>query len=109
MQENTHAHPGEVEITFAFSRHLGPRFMHGGVTLQFHGASSFVFRSEASWPQDNYDEHVRRGVEEVLASQEGRERGVAVVLKSIAWDPVSSCAEGFRRAAAAATRASLQV
>jgi hypothetical protein len=90
-------------------RHLGPRFTHGCVTLQFSLAESFVFSSIATWPDANHDAAVRTGVQEALAERMKEPYAVAVVLKAIESDAVSSCEEGFRLAARAATLSSFVV
>src|SRR5262249_52932732 len=37
--------PGQVEITFRYSRHVGPRQVHGGLTLQFDSLRPYAFVS----------------------------------------------------------------
>jgi hypothetical protein len=98
--------PGEVEVFFEFRRHLGPRFVHGAVRLQFDSSQPYSFVSEAKWPEkDNYEAVVRSAVEQVLLERIGSLEKVSVVLRSITFHPVDSSAEGFRRAARAATEA----
>lgn len=100
----------EVEISFEFSRHLGPRFIHGAVTLQFEGSKQYEFRSTASWPGgDNYEEAVRLAVEGTLKEIQGHLRSPGVLLKKIEWNEISSCQAGFERAARAATLAAFEV
>lgn len=103
------SHPGSVEIAFRFSRHVGPRFIAGSVVLHFSSAASFSFTSEVQWPEDNYDTAVREGVEDVLRRRLAGTDSATVVLKSIEWDEVASCADGFKRAAAVATEAAFVV
>ena len=102
-------HPGVVEIALRFSRYVGPRFIAGSVVLHFSTASSFSFTSEVQWPADNYEMAVREGVEDVLRRRLTGADSVAVVLKSIEWDDVASCALGFRQAAVAAAEAAFVV
>ena len=98
--------PGQVEITFKFSRHIGPTFIHGGLTLQFDGLKSYAFVSRAHWPAtDNYEATVRETVEHVLQERQGHLASTHVTLKAIEWDDINSCEIGFRIAAAAATHA----
>jgi len=102
--------PGQVEVAFEFSRHLGPRFVHGGVRLQFDSSRPYSFVSEATWPAgDAHEAAVRSAVEEVLLERIGNLEMVSVVLKSITFHPVDSSAEGFRRAARVATEAAFSV
>ena len=51
---------GGVEITFEYSRHVGPRYIHGALTLQFYPNLQHEFISTASWPtSDNYEKEIR--------------------------------------------------
>ena len=102
-------HPGAVEIALRFSRHVGPRYVSGAVVLHFARAASFSFTSNATWPDENFDMAVREGVEDVLRQRLSTADSVAVVLKSIEWDAVASCALGFKQAASAATQAAFVV
>ena len=102
-------HPGEVEVAFRYSRHLGPRYVSGSVVLNFSRAAFFSFASEATWPSEDYDAAVREGVEDALRQRLTASDSVAVVLKSIEWDNVESCAMGFTQAAFAATQAAFFV
>lgn len=101
---------GGVEITFEYSRHVGPRFVHGSVTLQFDGHLPYEFLSTAIWPtSDNYERAIREGIEAVLREHLGGLEKTRVLLKRIAWDDVNSCELGFRHAARAATKAAFEV
>jgi hypothetical protein len=103
-------HPGQVEITFRYSRHVGPTYVHGGRTLQFDSLRPYAFVSRAQWPStDNYEESIREAVEKVLLERQGHMESTSVVLKDVEWDEIASCQLGFRRAAAAATRAAFEV
>jgi hypothetical protein len=107
----THAkHPGQVEITLRYSRHVGPKHVHGGLTLQFDSLQPYAFVSSAQWPStDNYETSIREAVEQVLQERQGHTESTLVVLTHIEWDEVASCEVGFQRAAAAATRAAFEV
>jgi len=99
--------PGQVEISFKYSRHVGPTHIHGGLTLRFDSLQPYAFVSRAQWPStDNYETSIREAVEQVLQERQGHIESTLVVLTHIEWDQVASCEIGFRRAAAAATRAS---
>ena len=101
---------GLKEVTFEYLHHLGPRSMHGGVSLKFDGSKPFSFTSLVSWPgAENFDEPVRLGVEEVLREKLGSLEHVAVVLVSISWNEISSTHFGFNRAARAATLGAFEV
>ena len=102
--------PGQIEVTFEYLRHLGPRCMHGAVTLRFDGTKHYSFTSLVSWPgKENMDEAVRLGVEEALREKLGGLERVAVVLISIGWNEVSSTELGFKRAGRAATLCAFEV
>jgi hypothetical protein len=101
--------PRDVKVTFEFSRHLGPRFIQGGVTLRFASSASFVFLSLAKWPNDNLDTAVREAIEEVLIKKIGTIDTTKVILEAIVWDPINSSESGFRKAARAATIAAFDV
>jgi hypothetical protein len=101
---------GQVQITFECSRHLGPNFIHGGVTLVFDSLLPYAFASEVTWPtSDNYENAIREAVEGVLLEKLGNLNFTRVVLRKISWHKVDSCELGFRRAARAATLAALEV
>jgi hypothetical protein len=66
--------------------------------------------SRAQWPgTDNYDTAIREAVEQVLKERQGHTESTLVVLTHVEWDKVDSCEIGFKRAAAAATRAAFEV
>jgi hypothetical protein len=107
---NHKEHPGQVQITFSYSRHVGPTFIHGGLTLQFDSLRPYSFVSRAQWPStDNYETSVREAIEHVLRERQGHLDSTSVVLVRIEWDDVNSCPLGFERAAVAATRAAFEV
>ena len=102
--------PGQIEVTLNYSRHVGGKFVHGGVTLQFDSLRPYAFVSEAQWPStDNYEEAIRQAVEQILLELQGHMDFTLVVLKHIEWNDVHSCELGFRKAAVAATRAAFEV
>jgi hypothetical protein len=103
-------HPGQIEITFRYSRHVGGEYVHGGLTLQFDSLRPYSFVSRTQWPStDNHETSIREAVEQVLQERQGHTETTSVVLKHIEWDDVTSCKLGFQRAAAAATRAAFEV
>jgi hypothetical protein len=96
--------PGQVVVSFEFSRYTGPRFVHGAVRLRFDSRRPYSFESRVRWPaSDNYEAEIRREVEAVLREHLGSLDSCEVVLEDITWDQVASCAAGFARAARAAT------
>jgi hypothetical protein len=103
--------PGQVEVTIEYFRHVGPRYVHGGLTLSFDSLQPYSFSSEASWPNaaDNYETNVRIAVEQKLVKRLGRLERTRVILKRISWDSVSSCQDGFERAARAAASAAFEL
>jgi len=101
---------GQVSVTFEFSRHVGPRYIHGGVTLQFDSLRPHSFESRANWPTtDQYEADIRGEVERVLLERLGSLDHCQVTLKGITWDAVNSCAAGFAQAARAATLMAFEV
>ena len=103
-------HLGQVQVTFSYSRHVGPAVIHGGLTLQFDSLRPYSFVSRVQWPStDNYETSVRDAVEHALRERQGHLDSTSVVLVRIEWDDVNSCPLGFERAAAAATRAAFEV
>jgi hypothetical protein len=101
--------PGEVTVSFEYRRQLGPRLVHGAVTLQFGAGAAFQFRSKATWPQsDDYTATIERVVREVLADR-GALESTTCTLLSIQWDEVASCQVGLAAAAGAATQAAFEV
>lgn len=100
--------PGQIRISLEYRRHVGPRFIHGAVDLNFDGLGSPGFFSKAAWPEgDNYGAAVCEEVEKVLRERLG-DTPIRVTLESISFDDVSSCEVGFRRAARAATLAAFE-
>jgi hypothetical protein len=101
--------PGHVEVSFAYSRPVGPKQIHGAVTLMFAPADRYSFNSEATWPgTDNFTQAVESAVSEVLALR-GVLSATSVLLKSVEWDGVNSCELGFRAAARPAAEAAFEV
>ena len=101
---------GGIEVTLEFSRHLGPRYIHGAVTLQFDSHLSYEFVSTAIWPtSDNFENAIQEAVEEILLERLGHINETRVLLKRVGWNEVSSCEAGFRRAARAATKIAFEV
>jgi len=100
--------PGEVTVSFEYRRHVGPRYVHGSVTLQFAFSTGFQFKTQAIWPRgEDYTSAVERAVREVLANQ-GVLDCTSCTLVCIDWDEVASCAAGFEAAARAATRGAFE-
>jgi hypothetical protein len=101
---------GEVEVTVSYLRHVGPRYIQGGVTLRCHIADAYSFESLATWP---HEESYAATVEDVVTAELQRRLGALptarIQLTQIVWDDVNSSQEGFRRAAAGAVSALLDV
>ncbi len=107
---NGERRPGQVEITMRYLRYAGPKNIHGGLTLRFYSLQPYAFVSKVRWPSaDDYENAIRETVEEELQKLQGSLEETLVVLTQIEWDDVASCETGFRRAAAAATRAAFDV
>jgi hypothetical protein len=99
--------PSNTEVSFSFRRSVGPRLVHGAVTLSFQQSKEFIFISAVTWPEEELDEAVAKAVKEALATGGPNAVAMQVVLKSIEWDEIHSSASGFARAARAATLAAL--
>ena len=101
---------GGVEVSFEFRRHVGGKYVHGAVGLQFDNHLPYEFVSVAVWPtSDNFENAVRESIEGVLMARLGNLDKTRVTLKSIGWDEMASCESGFRRAAKVATEAAFDV
>ena len=101
---------GQVSISFEYTRHIGPRYIHGGVTILFDALKNYSFTSNVSWPTgENYDDDIRVSIEDAIRSIQGHIEFPAVVLDKIIWNEFSSCRSGFIRAARAATLAAYDV
>lgn len=101
--------PGQIRISLEYRRHVGPRFVHGAVELNFDALGPPGFFSRAAWPRgDDYEAAVREEVEQALRERLGDSTPVRVTLESITFDDVSSCEVGFRKAARAATLAAFE-
>jgi hypothetical protein len=106
----SHGGPGQVEISITYRRHIGPTFVHGGLTLQFDSLKPYAFVSQARWPSvANYEDTIRKAVEQALRARQGHLRTTLVVLRRIECDDVESSELGFRNAAVAATRAAFEL
>jgi len=89
---------------------VGPRFVHGAVTLQFDSFKPYAFVSEAIWPDsDNYESAIRHAVEEVLLEHLGHLSNTRVVLKGIIYHECDSCEMGYHVAARLAALAAFEV
>ena len=76
----------------------------GRVVLSAKPASSFSFRSVATWPSESYENEVLRGILDILlASDYNPVMGVEFVLEAIEWHEVDSCGQGYYQAARKAT------
>jgi hypothetical protein len=101
--------PGLVTVSVDYSRPVGPRSVHGGVTLQFSVATSFNFTSTAVWPRsDDCTVAVERAVLGAL-EEKGVANKTACRLVAVRWHDVDSCQQGFECAARAATLAAFEV
>ncbi len=101
--------PGDVTVRFEYTRHVGPRHVHGAVALQFARASAFQFTSVVTWPgSDDFDAAVAEAVRDVLAAR-GVLAQTSCKLVSVGWDALASCRSGFAAAARAATLAAFEV
>lgn len=104
---NSHR-PAYASATCETHRNVGPRGIHGCVTLEFERASEFHFTSIVTWPEgDNYELAVSNSIRDAL-NQLQSAHTFACRLVSISWHEVDSCEAGFAFAACQATHAALE-
>jgi hypothetical protein len=100
---------GEVTVSFEYRRHVGPRYVHGAVTLKFSPSRTFEFRSEAIWPPgEDYTSAIERAVREVLSAR-GVLHSTECTLCRVDWDDVASCESGFAAAGRGAALGAFEV
>jgi translation elongation factor EF-G len=96
---------GQFEITYGFRRHLGPRFQHADVTIQFLFHDKYEFSSLAKWSQENYDDTVERGIKDGLSDLGyDLEKGIKITLTNIGYHEVDSSEWAFYLAAKCAAK-----
>jgi hypothetical protein len=100
--------PGRIVVSFEYSRIVGPRSIHGGLTLRFFDATSFEFLSSAAWPAEDLTAVVKETVRSVLAERDSLE-STGCELVSVRWDSVNSCQSGFEAAARMAANAAFEL
>ena len=100
--------PSYASATCETHRNVGPRGVHGCVTLEFERSPEFRFLSSVTWPHgDNYDSVIEDAVRDALVQIQS-EHTFACRLVSIRWHPIDSCQAGFVFAARQATYAALE-
>jgi hypothetical protein len=101
--------PRFSDVSIEVNRVVGPRSVHGAVSLEFQASDNFIFVSEVDWPNgDDYSAYVREGVEEGICRAGGNLLPCKVTLTAIKFHPVNSCASGFKTAALSATLAAFE-
>jgi hypothetical protein len=101
---------GQIEVSFTYRQHLGPRFEQGSVRIRFDDQQPYSFSSAAVWAKDqNYERFVRGGVEQALLEKRGALEGIKVDLLAVEVDDIESTPHGFESAAYAATCAAFLV
>jgi hypothetical protein len=99
--------PSFTSSTCEIHRNVGPKGVHGCVTLSFYRANEFNLSSEANWPEgDDYSAAIQEAIQSTIAELK-LPFEVACTIKSIRWHPIDSCENGFTAAARHATRAAL--
>ena len=102
--------PGQIEVTLSYHRHVGGRYIHGSLTLQFDGTRKYSFTSLATWPStESYETAIKGAVDRALFERLGSLEHVAIVLTRVELDPVASSEAGFSEAARAATLAAFEL
>ena len=94
---------GQIEVSFTYRRHIGPRFEHGSVDLRFNSLQPYSFSSSAKWLNENYEKEIQIGVEKALIEKVGSLQNTRVELLKVDFDEIYSTANGFQSAAYAAT------
>jgi hypothetical protein len=82
---------GMSTVTYEYDRIVGPRSIYGKVVLAIEPADTFLYKSSARWPEDNYDPWVIDGILDALFSTQHKPLiGARFELKEIDWHPVNS-------------------
>lgn len=100
--------PSCSSTTCETHRNVGPRGIHGCVTLEFERAPEFRFSSSVTWPQgNNYDLAIENAVRDALIEIK-TDHIFACRLVGIRWHPIDSCQAGFVFVSRCATHAALE-
>lgn len=101
--------PKYTDVSMSINRNVGPRSVHGAVTLGFRTSDVFEFCSQVIWPEDdNYDSNVLAGIHEGFIQCLSQIPPCKVTLSAIDYHPMNSCAAGFQSAARNATIAACE-
>ena len=101
---------GQIQLSFRYSEHLGPRFEGAGVSLRLSTHDRYEFLSIVRWPEDDYSVAVERGAREGMReSGYDPDLGVRVLLEDVEYDPVTSSERSFYYAAKCATKARAEI
>ena len=96
---------GQIQISFRYSEHLGPRFDVAGVTLRLEYADDYKFLSTAHWDYDDYTDTVERGViDGLIESGVDPDLGIHITLQEVDFDYVNSSMRTFYTAAKCAVK-----
>ncbi len=96
---------GGIEVQYRFRRHVGPRYVHGDVVIDFATSESYRFASEVQWPSDNWTAAVERGaIDGLREAGYDPDQGVQITLREVQVQEVDSCEAGFYKAAKCAAR-----
>ena len=82
--------------------------VYGKVVISAVPAPSFSFKSTASWPLNDYQDAVLKGILEVISDAGISELGAEIVLKEVGWRDEEYCWDSYYRAAKKATKEILQ-
>jgi hypothetical protein len=92
-----------ITVTGEYKRALNYA-VYGHVVLSAAPASSFSFKSVATWPKENYDDAVLRAIVDVLSASDFKSVVSAeFALQAITWHELGSCEFGYYQAAKQAT------
>ena len=97
---------GQIQISFQYLEHLGPRSVGAGVSLRLLPHDCYKFVSAADWPAESYSHAVEKGVREGLKeSGFDPDMGINVLLEDINYDYIGSSEHSFYVAAKCAVMA----
>lgn len=77
--------------------------VYGKVVISVEPASWFSFKSEVTWPHENYDDAVLAGIRKALRTERASNFDATFVLKEIGYRDNEYCWDGFYLAARKAT------
>src|SRR5687768_5646838 len=108
MNKRTYTFKEPFTVTSEYTRGTGHN-LYGKVVISVTPAPSLSFKSEATWPHENYEGAIRKGVLEVLENAgvgEGME--AEFILREVGWRDTESHWDSYYEAAKMAAEEILQ-